>query len=326
MKATIFITMEGFLVEEKVYTPDEVAHFFQISKHTVYELIKRGDLKAFKIGNKMRIVQSELDRFKEQQKAPSYRQNGSPTPNRKEYSNSLRLAGSHDLLVEQLVKYISNGTNHSIQIQPTYIGSLEGLMMLYRGQCDIAAIHLLDPISQKYNLPFINQLFVHEKISLIRFASREQGLIVAKGNPKNIQDIESLNRKDVTFVNRQKGSGTRFLLDSLLAKFKIAPQSITGYEQEEWNHISAASYINKGVADVTFGIHAAASQLGLDFIPIANEQFDFVFKWTDENSEILTNLLALLQDATLKKALNIHLGYDLQQLGEKIFQIQGESV
>lgn len=305
-------------MEDKVYTPDEVAQIFQISKHTVYELIKRGELNAFKIGNKMRIEQVELDQFKEKQKAPTQRQN---TAKDLSYPNPLRLAGSHDLLVEQLITHASIVGN-AIQIHPTYIGSLEGLMMLYRGQCDIAAIHLLDPASHEYNVPFINQLFVHEKISLIRFASREQGLILPKGNPKKISNLSDLAKPDVKFVNRQKGSGTRFLFDSLLAKEKISPINISGYEIVEWNHLSAASYISRGAADVTFGIQAAANHLNLDFLPIAREQFDFVFKWTEENQETLTRLLNLLQSDSLRNGLVDYPGYDLEQLGATIIHFQ----
>jgi putative molybdopterin biosynthesis protein len=304
-------------MEDKVYTPDEVAQIFQISKHTVYELIKRGELNAFKIGNKMRIEQIELDQFKEKQKAPSQRQNATALPKEVGYPNPLRLAGSHDLLVEQLVKLASLEGN-ALQIQPTYIGSLEGLMMLYRGQCDIAAIHLLDPVSLEYNVPFINQLFVHEKISLIRFATRAQGLILPKGNPKKISHISDLVKHDVKFINRQKGSGTRFLFDSLLAKEKISPKNITGYEIVEWNHLSASSYISRGAADVTFGIQAAANHLNLDFLPIAREQFDFVFKWTEENQESLTRLVELLQSDSLRDGLKDCPGYDLEQLGTTI--------
>ncbi|MHC0038197.1 substrate-binding domain-containing protein [Pseudoneobacillus sp. C159] len=299
----------------KVYTPDEVAQLFQISKHTVYELIKRGELQAFKIGNKMRIEQVELDRFKEQQKAPSGRQ--SDGANGVSFTHSLRLAGSHDLLLEQLIKYASSRKT-PLQIQPTFIGSLEGLMMLYRGQCDVAAVHLLDPSSQEYNVPFIHQLFVHEKITVIRFAAREQGFILAKGNPKRISGLKDLVGKDINFVNRQKGSGTRFLFDSLLAREQISPDSISGYDIEEWNHLSASSHITRGSADVTFGIKAAAEYLNLDFIPIGKEQFDFVLKWTNDNQEALTVFTNILTSQPLREELLGNQGYDLRQLGQTI--------
>jgi putative molybdopterin biosynthesis protein len=305
-------------MEEKAYTPDEVAQIFQISKHTVYELIKRGDLQAFKIGNKMRIEHSELERYKENTKAPAKK---SPTEQTSTPSNpqvTIQLSGSHDFLVELFVKQATNALN--VQIQPSYIGSLEGLMMLYRGQCDIAAIHLLDPASQEYNLPFIHQLFVYESILVLRLAARQQGFIVAKGNPKKIHDFNDLTRKDVQFINRQKGSGTRFLLDSRLSSYGIATSNINGYGTEEWNHLSVASYISRGMADVAFGIQSAASHLGLDFVPVATENFDLVFRFTKENKESLTDLVHFLQSASFKDGLTDLEGYSIHELGKIIYQ------
>jgi putative molybdopterin biosynthesis protein len=305
-------------MDGKAYTADEVAQIFQISKHTVYELIKRGELQAFKVGNKMRIEQAEIDRFKENTKAPSKK----IQPDQTDIHTSLpvRLSGSHDFLVEHFVKQTSK--NLQLQLQPTYIGSLEGLMMLYRGQSDIAAIHLLDPKSQEYNLPFINQLFIYESISVVRLASREQGFIVAKGNPKEIFDFNDLIRNDIKFVNRQKGAGTRFLLDSMLSNHRIDPGKINGYENEEWNHLSTASAVARGIADVAFGIQSAANHLGLDFIPVAKEQFDLVFRFTNENKQPLSNLINYLQSSSFKNSLTDLVGYDIEELGKITYQTE----
>jgi putative molybdopterin biosynthesis protein len=303
---------------EKAYTPDEVAQIFQISKHTVYELIKRGELQAFKIGNKMRIEHAELERFKENTKAPAKKTLSEPTGNPGNPAISVRLSGSHDFLVEHFAKQAAGALN--LQIQPSYIGSLEGLMMLYRGQCDIAAIHLLDPTSQEYNLPFIHQLFVYESILVLRLAARQQGFIVAKDNPKHIHDFPDLTRNDVQFVNRQKGSGTRFLLDSKLSSYGIDPSKISGYKNEEWNHLSAASFISRGMADVTFGIQSAASHLGLDFIPVAKEHFDLVFRFTEGNKLSLTRLIEYLQSKKFKDSLTDLDGYSIEELGKVIYQ------
>jgi putative molybdopterin biosynthesis protein len=297
----------------ETYTPDEIAKMFKISKHTVYELIKRGDLRAFKVGNKMRIDQDEVGRYKHLMET---------TPKtRPALSNIIHLAGSHDFLIEHLVKYIAK-QNIDLSIQPTYIGSLEGLMMLYRKMCDIAAIHLLDPASKEYNLPFIKQLFIHEKITVMRFAAREQGLIVAKGNPKNILRIGDLCKDTVVFVNRQKGSGTRFLLDFYLAQFGISPEAIKGYDHEEWTHLSTASLISGGKADVALGIRSAASQLDLDFIPIMKEPFDLVFRWTAQNKEALQHLIDLLEFTTFKESLQDKEGYDVSEFGKIIYEHQ----
>lgn len=298
----------------QIYTPDEIASMLKISKHTVYEMIKRGDLAAFKVGNKMRIEESEFTRFKESMTAPNKRQTGLQNTGQQ----TVQLAGSHDFLVEHLVKYTAaEGTG--LSITPSYIGSLEGLMMLYRGSADIAAIHLLDPVSQQYNLPFIRQLFVHEPITVMRLASREQGLIVAKGNPKKISGIKDLTRKDVTIVNRQKGAGTRFLLDSFLAEENLQPSDVKGYEDEEWNHLGAAAHISRGTADVAFGIKCAASQLGLDFIPLTKEQFDLVFRWTPDNKKALQHLIDLIHFTNFKESIFELDGYDAEDFGKIIY-------
>lgn len=307
-------------MQDVTYTPDEIASMFKISKHTVYELIKRGDLKAFKVGNKMRIEHSEVERYK-QQKASSHNSTSAHASPTYQKAYTLKLAGSHDFLVEHLVKYAAN-ESAGLAIQPSYIGSLEGLMMLYRGSADMAAIHLLDPTSQEYNLPFIRQLFVHEPITVIRLASREQGMIVSKGNPKNIKGIEDFARNDLTIVNRQKGAGTRFLLDSLLAVKGLNPESIRGYEKEEWNHLGAASHISRGSADVAFGIKYAAIQLGLDFIPMTSEKFDLVLRWTEENKSALEHLLDLIHFTTFKDSILELEGYDAGELGKIIYNHQ----
>jgi putative molybdopterin biosynthesis protein len=302
----------GDEMNSQTYTPDEIARQFKISKHTVYELIKRGELRAFKVGNKMRIEESEVDRFKNVNSPFSTKSEISP-------AYPIHLAGSHDFLIEHLIKYVTMQAGF-LNVQPTYIGSLEGLMMLYRGNCDAAAIHLLDPSSGEYNMPFIKLFFVHEPITVMRLATREQGLIVPKGNPKKILSIKDLTRSDITMVNRQKGSGTRFLLDSILKKEEISPLSIRGYQNEEWTHLSTASHVSKGTADAALGIRSAAYQLDLDFIPIKNEQFDIVFRWTKKNQDSLQHLLDVIQLTTFKENVRGLEGYDTTELGKIIYK------
>jgi putative molybdopterin biosynthesis protein len=302
-------------IHEKTYTPDEIAKMFKISKHTVYELIKRGELHAFKVGNKMRIVESEINRFKDAGRhSPGLQAAALPY-----HEQLVHIAGSHDFLIEQLIKYITC-QSPAITIQPTYIGSLEGLMMLYKGNCDIAAIHLLDPTTKEYNLPFIKQLFIHERITVLRLAGREQGIITAKGNPKGIHSIKDLTRKGIRFVNRQKGAGTRFLFDSLVADENINPFDIVGYELEEWNHLATASYISGGIADATFGIRSAANKLDLNFIPIAKEKFDLVLRWTNKNEKAMEHVIDILQVTDFKGSISSADGYDSSELGQIIYE------
>ncbi|MCD8509198.1 MAG: helix-turn-helix transcriptional regulator [Bacillus sp. (in: Bacteria)] len=306
---------------DQAYTPDEIAKMFKISKHTVYELIKRGELHAFKVGNKMRINPEEVERYKDSTQAYQKSTGAAIHKDNTETSlgGTIRLSGSHDFLVEQLSKSVSKHTE--LHIQPTFIGSLEGLMMIYRGAADVAAVHLLDPNSQEYNIPFIKQLFVHEKITVVRLASREQGFIVVKGNPKQIKNFKDLTRADVSFVNRQKGSGTRFLLDSFLAKSEIEPITVKGYENEEWNHLSLAAQISRGNADAGFGIRSAAEQLGLDFYPVTEEQFDLVFRWTEDNKQELKTLYEFICSEAFKSSISNIPGYKVEDLGAIKYQI-----
>lgn len=299
---------------DQPYTADEIAKMFKISKHTVYELIKRGELDAFKVGNKMRINPDEVDRYKKSSKAYQGKVSQPTIHQQPSLTNTIRLSGSHDFLVEHLTKYVSQYTN--LQIQPTYIGSLEGLMMIYRGAADVAAIHLLDPNTKQYNIPFIKQFFIHEKISVVRFASREQGFIVAKNNPKRIIGFQDLIRNEVSFINRQKGSGTRFLFDTFLSQYEIDPKDVKGYQSEEWNHLSTAAHISRGSADVGFGIRSAAEQLGLDFVLVTKEEFDLVFRWTEENKHELENLYELICSEQFKASIVEISGYKINDLGK----------
>lgn len=307
-------------MNEQTFTPDEIATIFKISKHTVYELIKRGELRAFKVGNKMRIEESEVNRYKESMTAIPKHDKVNPEV-KPVHQTTVKITGSHDFVIEHLLK-VASKTVASVSLQPAFIGSLEGLMTLYHGDSDVAAIHLLDPASQTYNIPFIKQLFIHEPITVLRLAAREQGFIVKKGNPKQIHDFKDLLRKDVTFINRQKGSGTRFIFDHYLSQQNIAPDDINGYEKEEWTHLSTASAISRGAGDVAFGIKTAASQLDLDFIPVTKEQFDLVFRWSEQNKDSLQALIALIQSPDFTKSTKDLDGYDFEELGKIIYNKQ----
>lgn len=300
----------------RIFTAEEVAEILKISKHTVYELIKRGELPAYKVGNMMRIDERDFDAYKESMKTV---QTKTKVQNLQKHTATIQLSGSHDFLVEHLIKYI-NQTSSTVIIQPTYIGSLEGLMMLYRGQADVAAIHLLDATSQQYNIPFIKQFFVLEPITVVRLAAREQGFIVRRDNPKNIVDWKDLTRNDVKVINRQKGSGTRMLLDSFLAKEGIHPRNINGYHDVEWNHLAMAAAVQRGGADVAFGIRSAAEQLGLDFVPKTKEQFDLVLRYTETNKQWLHSLMDHIQSDAFQSTTHQLSGYDVREMGKTIYQ------
>ncbi|UTR09187.1 helix-turn-helix transcriptional regulator [Evansella sp. LMS18] len=302
---------------EKIYTPDEIAQLLQISKHTVYELIKREELIAFKIGNKMRIEEKEVEAFK--------RKNSTKTTSGKPIGDasvkkhfSVRLAGSHDILLDKFCQSVHQDSGIPVTLQTSFIGSLEGLMALYRDECDIAAVHLFDENTSQYNIPVINQFFSSAPVSVVHFTTRRQGFILPKGNPKNITGWESLLSGDIRIVNRQRGSGTRQLLDSSLRKINLSPSSIKGYETEETTHYGAASMVVNGTADVTIGIEPVARLLGLDFIPLVEESFDLIFKWTEENKQALNYVLEHLQSDNAFKGIAVPVGYEVTDAGKII--------
>ncbi|MBB5173280.1 substrate-binding domain-containing protein [Texcoconibacillus texcoconensis] len=300
-------------MNQPIYTPDDIASLLQISKHTVYELIKRGELEAFKVGNKMRIEATAFESYKKRQRI------GGQT-NQATSENHLILTGSHDLLLEKFIHLASSYSKESLQIQSAFTGSLEGCMSLYRNEANVCSLHWLDESTNTYNVPLVERFFMNEPITVVHFAKRAQGLITTKENPKQIESFSDLTRDDVTFVNRQRGSGTRSLLDTHLAKQGIDPSCISGYDDEEVNHFATATKVKTNEGDVTLGIEAAAKQLDLNFIPLVEEQFDLVIKWNDNSSQKLQALLDTLQNEQLIDVLKTFEGYDLEKSGQILYQ------
>ncbi|MBI4289781.1 MAG: GntR family transcriptional regulator [Chloroflexi bacterium] len=188
---------------------------------------------------------------------------------------AIRFLGSHDLAVELLASRI--GTLYpSLRVETSFVGSLAGLLAVSCGEADVAGAHLLDEDTGEFNIPFIRRLMPNETVVLMNLVQRLQGWMVARKNPRHILGVHDLTRRDITFVNRQKGSGTRILLDSRLRAAGVAPGEIRGYEHEENTHMAVASFIARGQADVGLGAQSAANLAGLDFIPLLKERYDLV--------------------------------------------------
>ncbi|HSW56881.1 MAG TPA: substrate-binding domain-containing protein [Dehalococcoidales bacterium] len=209
--------------------------------------------------------------------------------------------------------------NSGIQIKITAAGSLGGLLALKEGHADMAGIHLLDDKTGEYNDPFIRQILPGIKVAVVHLANRTQGFMVAAGNPKNIVSPEDLRRSDVTFVNRQKGSGTRVWLDYKLREMGILPAGIKGYSKELDTHLAVALSVSRGEADVALGIQAAASSCGLTFIPFTKERFDLVIPAKNFNSPPFIKLLNIIRSQEFKQVVGEMGGYDTSQTGETVF-------
>jgi len=193
-----------------------------------------------------------------------------------------------------------------------------GLMAIKRGVCHLAGSHLLDTEDGSYNISYIKRYIPEVNVKLVNLVIRDQGLIIQPGNPKGIKGIEDLGRNDISFINRQGGSGTRILLDYKLKQLDIDPSTIKGYEDEEFTHMSVAVAVLSGTADVGLGIYAAAKALNLDFIPVVTEQYDLVIPEIHFESENIQILLEIINTANFKKPVEALGGYSTEKTGEII--------
>jgi putative molybdopterin biosynthesis protein len=193
---------------------------------------------------------------------------------------------------------------------------LGGLIALRRGEAHLAGAHLLDPQTGEYNLSYIEQYLPGTPVVLVTLLRREQGLIVAQGNPKQIGSLADVARSDVRIVNRQRGAGTRVLLDYRLGRLGIAPEQVRGYEREEYTHLAVASAVASGVADCGLGVRAAARALDLDFVPIEWERYDLVIPQIYYEAERLRPLVDLMQREAFRQEVARLPGYDPAPMGE----------
>ncbi len=234
---------------------------------------------------------------------------------REDILNTVVIIGSHDMTIDILADEIRK-KGRNLRVSSGNVGSLGGLMALKKGICHMSGSHLLDIRTGEYNLSYIGQYLKGRKVSVFNLVLRSQGLIVAKGNPKNIQNIEDLTRKEVLFVNRQAGSGTRVLLDYKLAQLGIDGSTVPGYDHEEFTHMAVAVDVLSGAADCGMGIFAAAKALELDFIPLEWEQYDLIIpnEMLDEVG-VVTALETIRTEAFRKRVLALG-GYDPSKSGE----------
>ena len=220
-------------------------------------------------------------------------------------------SGSHDLALEGIAEHLEK----HVTLLSMPVGSLDGLVNLRQGLCQISGSHLLDE-SGEYNTPFVRHLFPDRNVEIVTLAYRTQGLMFVSGNPKGIQKIADIARPNIRFVNRNPGSGTRLWLDTELRKLKIPAETVNGYDKVVKTHTEAAVLIAANKADVSLGLQAAAHQHGLDFIPLFEERFDLVLP--RENEKTLLPLLDYLQTSTFRTELNALTGYNSTHSGEQI--------
>ena len=234
-----------------------------------------------------------------------------------EISRTIVAIGSHDLVLDLAASALRAG-DPRVTLASSNVGSLGGLVALRDGLCHIAGSHLLDPATGEYTLPYVDRVLRGRDVGVVRLVHRDQGLIVAPGNPLGLRGIEDLARPGVRYVNRQRGAGTRVLLDQELRARGIGADAIDGYAREEPTHLAVAAAVAAGRGDAGLGIMAAARAFGLGFLPVTREPYDLVVNRPDAESPRLAPLWALLQSGPFRAAVARLGGYGTEEMGRRI--------
>lgn len=310
------------------YTTEEISKLLKISKLTVYDLIKKGDLPSYRVGKQMRVDASDLEAYKTRTKggmASILKKDLAEPPAQLQFhaasssKQSLVITGQ-DVSLDILAKHIER---HVTNYRPlrSYVGSLDSLISMYKGESDIVSTHLLDGDTGEYNIPYIRKLLTGSSYLVMNLVSRSAGLYVKQGNPKQIYGWADLKKPGLQLVNREKGSGARVLLDEQLRLHGISHQLVSGYEQEESNHMGVAGKVATGEADFGVGIEKAAYMVGgVDFIPLIQERYDLVMLKKPENLAWIERVKQVLQSESFHNELRPIQGYDLSQTGRILFE------
>lgn len=234
-----------------------------------------------------------------------------------EIERTIFAVGSHDITLDVIAQYLAP---HGRRLASANVGSQAGLVALRRGEAHLAGSHLFDPPTREYNLPFIDQYLAGTPVAVVGLVLRQQGLLVAQGNPKAIRSLEDLARPEVRFINRQRGAGTRVMLDYQLDRLGIAAEQVEGYAQEEYTHLAVAAAVSSGRADCGLGIAAAAQALGIEFIPLFQERYDLVIPLIHYESDLLAPLLRVLKEPDFRNTIDDLAGYDTSIMGKVVIR------
>ncbi|MDH3944031.1 MAG: molybdopterin-binding protein, partial [Anaerolineae bacterium] len=232
---------------------------------------------------------------------------------REELEGAIIASGSHDMTLDLMAQFLGQ---QGIRLSSSNVGSLGGLLALKRGQAHLAGSHLLDPATGEYNQAYIKEHLAGIPVKLVGLVERQQGLMTLKSNPIKIGGLGDLANEEVRFVNRQRGAGTRVLLDYELNRIGIAASQVEGYNREEFTHLGAAAAVASGRADCTLGIAAAAEALDLEFLPLYKERYDLVIPQEHWEHASIQALLGLFSKDEFREAVQMLPGYDLSPIGE----------
>lgn len=311
--------------EKKALSTQEVADMLRVSKSTIYDLIKKGEISSYKVGRKVRFTESDVQdyilRSKKGQTALH-----SPSNNISDFSllgiekkrDSFIICGQ-DLILDVLSNYMRL---YDIPALRAYIGSYDSLISLYKNMVNVASSHLWDSETDQYNVPYVKRLLPGIPTVIIHLTCRIQGLYVAKGNPKGISTWADFGRDDITMINRERGTGSRVLLDENLKLLGIYGNSIRGYKKENQSHLAVASAVSRGEADIAVGSEKVARQVdNIDFVPLKKERYDLVVKKEDFQTLEIQTMLNIIRSIAFKSEFANIGGYDTSDMGKIVAEI-----
>ena len=305
------------------YTPEEVAGILKISRFTVYEMIKRGDLEGYRIGRKVRVDAPDLAFYINNAKnnaAACQAQNTNHASTLPDKQNVLIISGQDDIL-DMLARHLGRKLPYTRLLRSCH-GSFDGLGEFYRGTVNVATTHLWDSETDSYNIPYVRRMLPGHRVLIIGLAAQATGFYVAAGNPKAIYDWQDLTKIGVRFINRERGCGIRILLDEKLRTLDINPREIIGYEQEVTSTLDVAGYVARRDADVGLGTEKVALRIkGIDFIPLQKERYDLVIRREDTDKPPFRALLSVLQSKSFQSDLSRQGGYDLRYTGKILAEL-----
>lgn len=311
---------------ENLLTVKETAEILKVKKNTVYEMIKRGDVKASKLGKQLRIRKEDLDYYIQYGKqAGMSEMTGTKEVIFKEEKSfgqnedRIILCGQDlvlDLLADRLNRILDG-----VSVLRSYKGSYNGLYAMYQGEVDMATAHLWHGKTNSYNIPYISGMLPGMDVVVLHLLKRKEGFYVKKGNPKKIRDFQDLRRPDVTIVNREPGSGVRVLLDEKLRVYGIRPLEVSGYDHVVNSHLEAAVAVNRGEADVALGSEKhSLSVEGIDFLFVQNESYDLIIRKEDFEKELYQKMVSVIRSEDYRKEVEGLGGYDTTDMGKIIYR------
>ena len=293
----------------------DVAGILKVSKSKIYSMIKTGELQFYKVGRKVRFSEDDVRSYIQNSKKDNLVKNQEGlTPIRNE---GFVLCGQ-DIILDILSNYMRQ---RGVPALRAYIGSYDSLIALYRKQVNVASAHLWDSDTDTYNVPYVRRLLPGIPAVVVHLTCRIQGFYVAKGNPKEITDWKDFRRDDITMVNREQGAGSRVLLDENLRLMGVFGKHIAGYDQEIQSHLTVASIVASGKADVAIGTEKIARQVeGIDFVPIKKERYDIVFRREDEDRYEMQSLLNIIRSQAFQEEFSRIGGYDTKDMGKVVIE------